>query len=394
MRKKEKQDLENAGVSKNKINRKRIMTYFAYLSIVAVTVVVSLYNVGFDFAKIKWDRFASDLLIGYALTTILLMVSIGDGENRFQEQEKGRFFKYLTLFHQKVDELVNYALTGFFVEYAHERIYEDAKRIRISKKLTQVGIHDIHYIDLTIAQLKNLANGIPLETTLPNDTSGKQHFFDEITQAQFDRIMSIKNGEFYYKEIPANWFTNDFRASEGDQYEWMADSDEHIRKFKAKAIAYRMAMLGITLALFSAVFIHPYDSTQQMVVNLVTRVATSVMAIVFGYMIAGMTVDMRADVMSFKVTNINYFLGDYRNETFKPIRVEDRIMKKIALIKEEEDKKKHAREEEEKLLKSLETPILEPMKPETVIDAKKDDKPSNSDIEKSLGEKLASVVSK
>lgn len=357
MRKKDKQDFENAKVSKSKLGKKRLMSYFAYLSIMAVTVVVSLYNVGFDFAKIVWERFASDLLIGYALTILLLMVSIGEGENTFQEQPNGRFYHYFTLFHQKVDELVSYALTGFFNDYAHERIYENAKRIRISKTLTQSGIHDINYIYLTNAQLKELANGIPLETTLPNDTSGKKHFFDDITATQYESIMRIKNGGFFYKEIPANWFTNDFGATDGDQYEWMSNAEDHIKKFKSKAIAYRMAMIGISLALFSAIFIHPWDSTQQMVVNLVTRIATSVMAIVFGYMISAITVDMRADVISYKLSGIDCFFGDYRNGSYTPIKTEEKVLKKIAEIKAEEDKKKKLLEAEQASKEPAEQPL-------------------------------------
>lgn len=377
MRKKDKQDFENAKVSKSKIGRKRLMSYLAYLSIMAVTVVVSLYNVGFDFAKIVWERFASDLLIGYALTILLMMVSIGEGENTFQEQPNGRFFHYFSLFHQKVDELVAYALTGFFNDYAHERIYENAKRIRISKTLTQAGIHDINYIYLTNAQLANLANGIPLETVLPNDKSEKKHFFDDINKVQYESIMKIKNGGFEYKEIPAKWFTNDFSAADGDQYEWMSNSDEHIRRFKSKAIAYRMAMLGITFALLSAVFIHPWDSTQQMVVNLVSRVAISVMAIVFGYVISAITVDMRADVISYKLSGIDAFFGDYRNGSYVPIQTEEKVLKKLAEIKAEEDKKKKQAEEEKK----LEEPIAEKIEQPTVEAPKKID---NADIKKQV----------
>lgn len=390
MRKKDKQDFENAKVSKSKLSKKRLMYYFAYLSIMAVTVVMSLYNVGFDFAKIVWERFASDLLIGYALTILLLMVSILDGENTFQEQPNGRFYHYFTLFHQKVDELVSYALTGFFNDYAHERIYEDAKRIRISKTLTQFGIHDINYIYLTNAQLKELSNGIPLETMLPNDTSGKKHFFDDLTKDQYESIMKIKGGSFSYKEIPAKWFTNDFGATDGDQYEWMSQADEHILRFKSKAIAYRMAMIGISLALFSAIFIHPWDSTQQMVVNLVTRIAISAMAIVFGYMISAITVDMRADVISYKLSGIDCFFGDYRNGSYTPIKTEDKVLKKLAEIKAEEDKKKQTLEAEKAKKDSLERlPIVEELS-----EPIKDDKKSNKEISDDLGKQLASLATK
>lgn len=315
--------------------KQRIVTWLAYVAIVALSVVMSLGNYLFDLENFDGVKFATKVSISVAIAILVILMSSKDGKITNEGKEFGRYAEAKASFKAKRSEIVD---LDSFRQWADGPLYERERRSAITDILAEYRIDDYNYMLVGKDDFADLAIG-PKECVLKG---GETVLLDQLSETQHKAVKYLREG-FRFKALEYSYFTSSANAG---GYAYYASLQTKQRRRKVFAIAYRVFMIVVsTAALMLTVFSENEGGVAQAVYDTTSRLVTLVSSAFMGYSLANdeMMEDMSA--INFKIEKMDQYLVELRTGQFVPKSKDERIREKIRDIekeREEEAKRKAA----------------------------------------------------
>lgn len=313
-------------LAKNKSDQMRIIIFVAYFAVILITVVLSLWNVGFDPSKINWAGLIGDVLISSAITIVAMFMSLADGRIYYHNTDKHPFKKALEDLVSTAWGLIRRGLTFAFTGYAHKE-YETRLSEYLLSLLRKVGLQEVKILELNRQELTDLCNK-PLIKTFDGIEVG----FDTITDVQYVAVEALKNGKYKYDETPAEWFLSGITSQSSDLYKYYAHSAKVRLRNRRLRIVYRLIMLLLVAIIWAGMAVGDDSFGAQSIVKAVMRTFTVIFAIFSGYMAAKEESDGEADELSYKKLFIDRFFSDYRAGVYVPVNITETIKEKLKAL--------------------------------------------------------------
>lgn len=321
--------MKDSNAPKTHLDKFRLIIFLSYLAIIAVTVVLSLWNAGFDPSKIQWAKLLGEVLISSALTIIAMFMSIADGRIYFHTSEKYPFKDAFTKHQSTSWGLIRRGLSFAFNGYAHSEYLERSKEYSLSL-LRKVGLQELRILDLSREDLKQLCDK-PLLRTF----NGIEIGFDTITKIQYVYILEVKSGKYPYEETPADWFLSGSSSQSADLYRYYARSSAIRLRNRRLRIFYRLIMLLLIAIIWAGIFVGDDPFGAQSIINAVARTVTVIFAIVSGYLASKEETDSEADELLYKKLFLDKFYSDYQSGIYVPLNLTDIVKEKLKNLNDE-----------------------------------------------------------
>ena len=309
--------------TKSRIDKVRLIIFLSYVAVIGVTIVLSLYNVGFDPNKITWSRLLGDVLIASALSIVSMFMALADGRIHFHNTDKHPFRAILNELMSTAWSLIRRGLTFAFTGYAHKEYLERRDEYLLSK-LRGVGLQDLRILDLSREEVKSLCS-----TPILKVINGAEVGFDIITMVQYLFIIELKDGGYKYNETPSDWFLSGVSSKSSDLYQYYARSEKLRKRDRRWRVAYRLVMLCAITIIWAAIAVGDDPFSQQSFVNAALRTFTVIFSIASGYLASKDEVDSEADELNYKKLFIDKFFSDYTSGVYVPPNLTDLVREKL-----------------------------------------------------------------
>lgn len=317
-------------------NKKIILGFTTLISVVAIVFVISLFPFILKPENIGTNEWWTDEIILVVLTifSVVCVMFIGQASNGQDARSniakaKVKFLTYI----DKIDR-------NTFEQWVEQRL-EPVDQASVYKRvLRSVGIKQEDIISLNRSDLKSLIGS-------PQRING--HWFDEITQKQFDKIIKIKDGNYNIRFVnPGYYLTDksidiDLTRSERARNE----SGKHTRAL-ARSVIFKILlvlMVSITLGMFTRDLVNEQDIGTSLM-KLFSRLSTICSGSFAGYLtgsqdndISASYIEMKADTMKEQLADTNFqakSMEEIAKEKFElKVRMENELeMAKLELKKE------------------------------------------------------------
>lgn len=330
-------------------DKQRIATFFGYVFVFIISIVISAWTVDFDISQILTTSFIGNLAFNYSIAIIVLTLALRDGDLFFQGRKKGDFHDAIVNLSSVCKLIISRGLSTIFPQYWDKR-YQIEHKDFIKQQLREQQIDKEEIIELTEDEL----NGLLKEPLLKKWEDGHETVFKVITDEQLEVVLKYKKGKYKFPKITAQAF---FSKGSSNAYLAIATIDTRKKKLTGISVAYRLGMLLLTSTLISIiVFDTLQGSPQQALVSAVARLFNIFTSMVYGY---GVAYDKnRLDLAEaiYKGQVIQEFMNEYDTGMFVPINVDEEIRAKLKLL---EVKANDNIKQEEKQVKEEEAPIVE-----------------------------------
>lgn len=315
--------MKDTNLSKSHADKFRLIIFLSYFAVIAVTIVLSLWNAGFDPSKINWVKVLGEVLISSALTIIAMFMALADGRLYFHNTDKHPFKLVFETHQSTAWGLIRRGLSFAFSGYAHLEYLARYDEYLLSLIRT-VGLQDIRILQLSREELRQLCNEPLLKLF-----DGKEVGFDIITDIQYVHLLKIKDGRYEYEETPADWFLSGVSSQSSDLYRYYARSSKLRARNRRLRIAYRLIMLLVIAIIWAGIFVGDDPFGSQSIINAVLRTCTVVFAIVSGYLASKDETDNETDELSYKKLFLDKFFSDYKSGVYVPADLTDIVKEKL-----------------------------------------------------------------
>lgn len=253
-----KKNLNNFVESSRGFLAKSYMT-LVYVTLFAVVIVLSLFNIKFDFEQIKTGSFWGNLCINYALAVVSMIFAMFDGEKKRKQSET--YIRCLKDWTDKKHLILDTNLVTIFEEYLVHRHKKDQadfiKEVMSSHCIKQ------EWLDMDFEQLKKCRKEV------------------ECSPDQLAIVRKLKKGKYTIKKIRTVDIMNSTKKSDL-RFEYNISVDR--TQFIADTVLPKLVFMFITTSLLvSVVFDVINSNTGQAVANLVMRLFNVAISLTTGY---------------------------------------------------------------------------------------------------------------
>ena len=344
-------------------NRAQISRYIGLLTVVTLTIVISIWSVGWNPAKIGWEKFLANTSLLLFLGIYGLFFGENEGGSYFKKALTGIYQVVRDAFLAIVEAIKRKAYIDSLPDYIVWRYQKDYE-YTCKMKMLSVRVFDPSVCDLTDEQIETLRRE-------PLEISESKHY-SRLSEKQYNAVRAIKNGEIFVDYIDDFNFYLVEEASDGKQMvTQVKETDERKEKIKWQQRLSRIGLIAL-LALILAGFFIDYIPRENMtpeqlaefkaqqiqaIKELFSRISCLIVSNVSGFHTARLLNLQDVFVLKYKISYLTVFEGCMDNKTFVPTDVETKA-------KEEYDKFK---KEKEEALKNVVTP-----EPVLMIDSKEE----------------------
>ena len=341
----EQQNVANSFLSKakNAFNRAQFSRYIGFLGVVVATVVISLYQVGWDPEEIGWNVFVANTALLLFLGVYGLFFGEGEGSSFFKKIITGAYQAARTLFLDIVDAIKKKNYTDALPDYIVWRYQKDYDNT-CKMKMLSVRLFDMSILDLPDDKIEELR----LKHVKIDDNT----YYSKISDEQYKVIRQIKDGEVFVDYIDDyNFFLNDENTDGEQQATRVKNTPKRKEKITWKQRISRVLMIFLVALIFAGFFKEAYGSDaetaaeqvaaqQQAIRTLLTRISTLVVSIAAGINTARLLNLEDIFVLKYKKSYDEVFFTCMENKTFIPV---DYKAKAKADYEEQERKEEEAR---------------------------------------------------
>lgn len=316
-------------------NKNRIITWLAYILIVAVIILTSALQMIFDIENFDWIRFITNLCFSLSIAILSMILSMKDGEITNESKKKGDYAEIKQNFNECLKKIVDRDVFRQFCDI----LYLRERKAYINSNLASVSIFNENYMNVSDNDLKTLRQEPKMCVVGHNeDGSEIKKPLDVISDVQYFTLKKYRDGDFKYPKIEYTFFTS---RTIKNSYKYQASLQQKQRNTKVFSILYRCLMITIISAIFALTVVNPNEvSGEQIAFDVVSRLFTLITSVFFGYMIAHEEMKQNIDALQYKIDIINQYDVERATGSFKPINVDEQILRKIEKIENERRLKK------------------------------------------------------
>lgn len=330
--------------AKMAFNRANASRYLGFAGVVTATVVISLYQVGWNPWLIGWQTFIANTMILLFLGTYGIFFGESEGGSFFKKLITGLYQKIKYKFEYWVDKITKEGYIDTFPDYITWRYQKDCDHI-YHMKLLSVRIFDDAILNLTKEQIEELRKH-PLEVN--------GHPFSKISDEQYAAIMDIIEGRVFVDYIDDYNFYIMETANDGvQQVTKVKQTDKRKEKFSWKQRISRILMIAIVALIFAGFFKQPYGdgSAADQTSVLFSRLTVLLGSIASGINTARLLNLEDIYVLEYKVSYDKVMYYSIKNKSFVPVNYLEKAREDVDAynrsLEEEQDHVEEVNNEEE-----------------------------------------------
>ena len=230
-------------------NRANVSRYLGFFGVVTATIVISLYQVGWDPWKIGWQTFIANTMVLLFLGTYGIFFGEAEGTSFFKKLLTGLYQKIKYKFEYWVDRITREGYIDSFPDYITWRYQKDCEHV-FHMKLLSVRVFDDSILDLNKDQLLELREH-------PIEVNG--HPYSMISEEQYNAIIDIIDGKVFVDYIDDYNFYIMETANDGvQQVTKVKQTDKRKEKISWKQRISRLLMIVIVALIFAGFFKKSY----------------------------------------------------------------------------------------------------------------------------------------
>lgn len=336
--------------------KQRLITYLAYLGVVALAVLSSSLSLLFDIENFDAVRFATGVCFNIAFSLIALILSIKDGRLGNDTKKAGELFETKKEFKQTVDQIIDDDSFRQWTDYDYEKERKDY----VMSELNKISIYDFQYLVIPEATLEKLKSE-PLDNITYRKSRKTNEIdtcsLDQITEYQYQVIKLFREGKFTFRKLKHDFF----KSQDGrNDYKHFGDIQDQDTKATFFAFFYRIMMIVIFSGIMALAVVNPNKSpVEQIAFDILSRIFNVCVSIFFGYSLAHDEARRMIDSLCFKITKIKSYLVDISTGIFVPKGRDEIIKEKIEEIRRNKTRNNNGTDkqptEEQKPLETAET---------------------------------------
>lgn len=343
--------------AKMAFNRANASRYLGFAGVITATVVISLYQVGWNPWLIGWQTFIANTMILLFLGTYGIFFGESEGGSFFKKMITGLYQKVKYKFEYWVDRITREGYIDTFPDYITWRYQKDCDHI-YHMKLLSVRIFDDAVLDLTKEQIEELKKH-------PMEVNG--HPFSMISEEQYAAIMDIIEGRVFVDYIDDYNFYIMETANDGvQQVTKVKQTDKRKEKISWKQRISRILMIAIIALIFAGFFKQPYGdgSAADQTSVLFSRLTVLLGSIASGINTARLLNLEDIYVLEYKVSYDKVMYYSIKNKSFVPVNYLEKAREDVDAYNrslQEQQEQDHAEENNEEEIPQVieEQPIEE-----------------------------------
>ena len=340
--------------AKMAFNRANASRYLGFVGVVTATVVISLYQVGWNPWLIGWQTFIANTMILLFLGTYGIFFGESEGGSFFKKMITGLYQKVKYKFEYWVDRITREGYIDTFPDYITWRYQKDCDHI-YHMKLLSVRLFDDAVLDLTKEQIEELKKH-------PMEVNG--HPFSMISDEQYAAIMDIIEGRVFVDYIDDYNFYIMETANDGvQQVTKVKQTDKRKEKISWKQRISRILMIAIIALIVAGFFKQPYGdgSAADQTSVLFSRLTVLLGSIASGINTARLLNLEDIYVLEYKVSYDKVMYYSIKNKSFVPVNYLEKAREDVDAYNRSLREQDHAEENNEEEIPQVieEQPIEE-----------------------------------
>jgi len=322
--------------AKNAFNRAQFSRYIGFIGVIVATVVISLYQVGWDPSKIGWSGFIANTALLLFLGIYGLFFGEGEGGSFFKRMITGAYQAARSLFLDIVNKITKKNYTDALPDYIVWRYQKDYENT-CKMKMLSVRLFDKSILDLPDDKIEELR--------IKHIKIDENTYYSKISEEQYKVIRAIKDGEIFVDYIDDyNFFLNDENVDGEQQATRVKNTEKRKTKITWRQRISRVIMIFIVALIFAGFFKDAYssggdDAQAQAIRTLLTRLSTLLISIAAGINTARLLNMEDIFVLKYKTSYDTVFYTCMENKTFVPVDYKQQAKKNY---EEQEKREKEA----------------------------------------------------
>jgi len=326
--------------AKMAFNRANASRYLGFVGVITATVVISLYQVGWNPWLIGWQTFIANTMILLFLGTYGIFFGESEGGSFFKKMITGLYQKVKYKFEYWVDRITREGYIDTFPDYITWRYQKDCDHI-YHMKLLSVRLFDDAVLDLTKEQIEELKKH-------PMEVNG--HPFSMISEEQYIAIMDIIEGRVFVDYIDDYNFYIMETANDGvQQVTKVKQTDKRKEKISWKQRISRILMIAIIALIVAGFFKQPYGdgSAADQTSVLFSRLTVLLGSIASGINTARLLNLEDIYVLEYKVSYDKVMYYSIKNKSFVPVDYLEKAREDVDAYNRSLQEQDHAEENNE-----------------------------------------------
>ena len=308
---------EKAKIYLNKANLSR---YLGFMGVLVATVVVSLYQVGWDPNKIGWQVFFANVMILLFLGTYGIFFGEAEGHNFFKKYITGLYQKVKTLFNHWVDKITEAGYVDVLPDYICWRYKKDCEHV-YHMKLLSVRLFDDTVLNLTREQIAVLKNHADEFAGTP---------YDKLSEEQYQAVSDIIEGKVVVDYIDDYNFFIMETANDGiQQVTKVKETNKRKEKISWKQRISRLVMIVILSLIIAGFFKESASGSSEATQQLVSRITVLLGSIASGINTARLLNLEDVFVLEYKISYDKVMYYSVKNGTYIPVDHKERAKKAV-----------------------------------------------------------------
>ena len=321
--------------AKATFSKAKLSRYIGLFGVIIATIVLSLFQVGWNPSKIGWEVFFANTALLLFLGVYGIFFGENEGNNLFKNMITGVFQTTRDAFLEIVNSITTKGYTDALPDYIIWRYQKDYEN-ECKLKLLAVRLFDKTILELSDAQIEELRQH-------PIEIDENTHY-SRISQEQYEVIKQIRDGKVFLDYIDDYNF---YLVEENNDSEQMVTRVKKTNKRKEK-ISWQQRITRVLMIVIVAVIVAGFfkkvsetgeganDAKFQAIRDLVSRISCLVVSIASGFNTARLLNLEDVFVLKYKTAYNKVFYCSMENGTFVPTNYQDKAKAEFEKYKKDE----------------------------------------------------------
>jgi hypothetical protein len=298
--------------AKSAFNRAKLSRYLGFIAVIVATVVISLYQVGWDPNRVGWQTYVANTALLLFLGIYGLFFGENEGGNMYRTLITGAFQSARNNFLDRVDSVVEKGYTDSLPDYIvwrYQKDYENACKM----KLMSVRLFDHSILELNREQIEQLKNS-PIKTD-------DDHYYSQLSEEQYQTVLDILEGKVFVDYIDDyTFYLNDSEDGGESQVTRVKNTPKRKEKITWKQRLSRVFMILTVSLILAGFFKQAWEGDSDTALrDLLSRLCTLVVSVASGVNTSRLLNLEDVFVLKYKESYLTLFLSSMDNKTFVPI---------------------------------------------------------------------------
>lgn len=309
--------------AKSYFNKAKLSRYLGLIAVIVATVVLSLYQMGWDPARIGWQSFIANTSLLVFLGVYGIFFGENEGKSLFKSLATGLYQATREAFLEIVDLITEKSYTDALPDYITWRYQKDYENT-CKMKMLSVRAFDKTVLDLTDEEIEQL-HVKPLKIMI----EGKEHYYSKLSDKQYQVIKDIRDGNVFVDYIDDyNFFLVEADAEGKQLATQVKESESKKSKISWQQRLSRIIMIVLMAAIVAGFFIKYTESggdpvaeaeaKWQAIRDLLSRISCLIVSIASGFNTARLLNQVDVFVLKYKTSYDKTFYCCMENKTFTP----------------------------------------------------------------------------